>query len=123
MIDEPAKTKPSGIRRFRLKRRPVRTELVVVIVILAAVTFALWINNRRLESLLEQGQARVEGLADLVEDAGQGSISRSHFDAAREELEGVITQTEARVRDLEAAAGARERVIEDGGTRGEMAAR
>jgi len=111
MIDEPQPTETSGIFRFRLKRRPVRIELVVVIVILAAVTFALWINNRRLESLLEQEQARVEGLADLVEDAGQGNISRAHFDAAREELEGVITQTEARVRNLEAAASARERVI------------
>lgn len=111
MIDEPEKPEPGRIRRFRLKRRPVRIELVVVIVILAVVTFALWLNNRRLEGLLEQGQARVEGLADLVEDAGQGSISRAHFEATREELEGVIIQTQTRVRNLEKAASARERAI------------
>jgi len=116
MIDEPQGDElPSGPTRFRLRRRPVRPELVAIITVLIIGSVALWASNLRLERLLEQEQARVEGLADLVEDAGQGSFSRSDFEAARAELEDVLTQTEARVSSLEEAAGARERIIAEAG--------
>lgn len=115
MIDEPGGGLRSGLIRFRLKRRPVRPELVAIIVILVIGSAALWVNDRRLQSLLEEEQARVEGLADLVADADQGSFSRADFEAARAEFEDVLRQTEARVSTLEVAAGARERVIAEAG--------
>ena len=100
-------------KRFRLRRGPVRPEVAVVMVILAMATVTLWISNIRLERRLEGESARVQGLSDLVEQVEQGRITRQDFEAARAELEGVISDTEARVRSLEAAAGARERVIDE----------
>ena len=87
--------------------------MVAIVVILAVGSVALWVSDRRLERLLEAEQARLEGLADLVDEADQGSFSRADFDEARVELEGVISSTAERVRSLEEAAGARERVIAD----------
>lgn len=115
MIDEPRGELRSGLIRFRLRRRPVRPELVAIIVVLVIGTAALWANDRRLQRLLEQEQALLEGLADLVADADRGSFSRADFEAARAELEDVLRQTEARVSTLEVAAGARERVIAEAG--------
>ena len=115
MIDEPGGELRSGPIRFRLRRRPVRPELVAIIVVLVIGSAALWMSDFRLQRLLEQEQARLEGLSDLVADADQGSFSRADFEAARAELEDVLTQTEARVRTLEAAAGARERIIAEAG--------
>ena len=115
MIDEPKEELRTGPIRFRLRRRPIRPELLAIVVVLAIGSVALWFSDQRLERLLEQEQARVEGLADLVDDTGQGSISRSDFEAARAELEDVLTQTEARVSTLEEAAGARERIIAEAG--------
>ncbi len=115
MIDEPGGELRTGLIRFRLKRRPVRPELVAIIVVLVIGAAALWVSDRRLERLLEQELARVEGLADLVEDANQGRFSRADFEVAREELEYALTQTSDRVTTLEAAAGARERIITEAG--------
>lgn len=115
MIDEPGGELRSGPIRFRLRRRPVRPELVAVIVVLVIGSAALWVNDFRLQHLLKQEQVRLEGLSDLVADADQGSVSRADFEAARAELEDVLMQTEARVSTLEAAAGARERVIAEAG--------
>lgn len=115
MIDELRGELRSGLIRFRLRRRPVRPELVAIIVVLVIGTAALWANDRRLQRLLEQEQALLEGLADLVADADRGSFSRADFEAARAELEDVLRQTEARVSTLEVAAGARERVIAEAG--------
>ncbi len=100
-------------KRFRLQRRPVRPEVAVLMVILVVATVTLWISNIRLERRLKGESARVQGLSDLVEQVEQGRITRRDFEAARAELEGVISDTEARVRSLEAAAGARERVIDE----------
>jgi S1-C subfamily serine protease len=115
VIDEPPAELRTGPIRFRLKRRPIRPELLAIVVILAIGSAALWASDMRLQRLLEREQARVEGLADLVEDAGQGRISLADFEAARAEMEDVLTQTEARVSSLEEAAGARERVIAEAG--------
>ena len=105
---------PRGpFKRFRLQRWPVRPEVAVVMVILAMATVTLWISNIRLERRLEGESARVQGLSDLVEQVEQGRITSQDFEAARADLEGVISDTEARVRSLEAAAGARERVIDE----------
>jgi S1-C subfamily serine protease len=97
--------------RFRLQHRPLRPELVVIIVILAMGSVALWFSNIRLNRALREESARLEGLADLVEEAERRSFSRADFDVARGELEQVLSETELRVRTLEAAADARERVI------------
>ena len=52
---------------------------------------------KRMEAdLLEREQARVEGLAELIEEADQGSFSHADFEAARAELEGVISDTAER---------------------------
>ncbi len=111
MIDEPKDSFTSSLIRFRLRRRPIRPEITTVMVILSLATAVLWLSNIRFERLLEQEQARVEGLAELVEEADRASFTREDFDRAREDLEFVVADTAERVRSLEAAAGARERVI------------
>lgn len=110
MIDEP-KEKSGGLTRFRLRRRRLRPEVLTIVVIVAIGSLALYASDKRLERLLEREQARVEGLAELVEAADQGSFSHEDFEAARGELEGVISDTAERVRSLEESAGARARVI------------
>ena len=101
----------SRLIRFRLRRRRIRPEVLTIIIVLVIGSVALYVSDRRLERLLEQEQARVEGLAELIEEADQGSFSEADFAAARAELEGVIADTAARVRTLEASAGARARTI------------
>lgn len=115
MIDEPRGELRSGPIRFRLRRRSVRPELVAIVVVLVIGSAALWLSDRRLQLLMEQELARLEGLADLVEDANQGRFSRADFAVARAELEDVLTRTQTRVSTLEAAAGARERIIAEAG--------
>ncbi len=112
MIDEPGDAFTSLIR-FRLKRRRIRPEVTTVMVILSLATAVLWLNNIRFESMLEREQARVEGLAELVEEADRASFTREDFAVARGDLEFDLAATEERVRSLEAAAGARERVISE----------
>ncbi len=112
MIDEPGDAFTSLIR-FRLKRRRIRPEITTVMVILSLATAVLWLNNIRFESMLEREQARVEGLAELVEEADRASFTREDFAVARGDLEFDLAATEERVRSLEAAAGARERVISE----------
>lgn len=102
---------PDSLIRFRLRRRRVRPEVLTILVILIIGSVALYISDQRLERLLQQEQARVQGLSELVEQAEQGSISRRDFEAARGELEGVLADTAERVRTLEEFAGARSRVI------------
>ena len=111
MIDEPGTGFTSSLTRFRLRRRRIRPEVTTVMVILSVATGVLWLSNIRFERLLEQEQARVEGLAELVEEADRASFTREDFDRARDDLEFVVADTAERVRSLEAAAGARERVI------------
>jgi S1-C subfamily serine protease len=111
MIDEGRAEETSGLIRFRLRRRGVRPELLTILVILSLGSVLLYISDQRLERLLEQEQARVQGLAELVEEADSGSFSRADFEAARAELESVLAETAERVRSLEASAGARARVI------------
>jgi S1-C subfamily serine protease len=111
MIDEEPQEDTSGLIRFRLRRRRIRPELLTILVILSIGSVALYISDQRLERMLEQEQARVEGLAELVEEADQGSFSRADFEAARAELEDVLADTAERVRSLEESAGARARVI------------
>ena len=115
MIDEPKGDFTSSLIRFRLKRRRIRPEITTVMVILSLATLALWSSNIRLERLLAQEQARVEGLAELVDEADSGSVTRLDFELARDQLESVLAETEERVRSLEDAAGARERIIAESG--------
>ncbi len=112
MNDKPEE-KGSGLVRFRLRRRRIRPEVLTIVVILSIGSVALYVSDKRLERLLEREQARVEGLAELVEEADQGSFSQADFEAARAELEGVISDTAERVRSLEESAGARARVIDE----------
>lgn len=111
MIDTGPEDQHGGLVRFRLRRRRLRPELLTILIILSIGSVALWLSNRRLEQLVEQEQARVQGLAELVEEADSGSFSRADFEAARAELEDVLADTAERVRSLEASAGARGRVI------------
>ena len=111
MIDNPGDGFTSSLTRFRLKRRRIRPEITTVMVILSVATVVLWLSNIRVERLLEQEQARIEGLAELVEEAEQASFTREDFAIALDELEIVIADTRERVGSLEAAAGARESVI------------
>jgi len=111
MIDELKDGFTTSLIRFRLKRRRVRPEITTVMVILSLATGVLWLSNIRFERRLEREQARVEGLAELVEEADRASFTREDFDRARQDLEFVLADTAKRVRSLEAAAGARERVI------------
>ena len=111
MIDESGDDFTSSLIRFRLRRRRVRPEITTVMVILSLATAVLWISNIRFERMLEREQARVEGLAELIEEADRASFTREDFARARGDLEFVLADTAERVRSLEAAAGARERVI------------
>lgn len=110
MNDEPQR-RTRDLIRFRLRRRRIRPELLTVVAILSIGSVALYFSDRRLQQLLQQEQARVEGLTELVEAADQGSFSQTDFEAARGELEGVIADTVERVRGLEESAGARARII------------
>jgi len=111
VIETGPEDESGGLIRFHLRRRRLRPELLTILIILSIGSVALWLSNRRLEQMVEQEQARVQGLAELVEEADSGSFSRADFEAARSELEGVLADTAERVRSLEASAGARSRVI------------
>ena len=103
--------------RFSLppRTRPVRPELVIVLVILAVGSIGILANNIRLERRLAEEAARLQGLTELIERAEQRSLTQADFAAVRAELEDVLSATNARVRTLEDAAGARGRVISDAG--------
>jgi S1-C subfamily serine protease len=89
----------------------VRFGLVTVLILFVGTASALWVRNARLEQRIVEETARVEGIAELLEQAESESYSQDDFNDARRVLEQRLSDALERVAALEARAQSRRRVI------------
>jgi len=89
-----------------------RVRIVMVVLAMAAIGLAsaALVRSARVERSLQTEAARVEGLARLLDRPENRSLTVADLEAIRSDIEE-LRETETRVDDLEALAGARERVI------------
>jgi serine protease Do len=89
-----------------------RVRLVIVVLAVAAIGLAgsALVRSARVERTLHTEVARVEGLARLLDRPENRALTAADLEAIRSDIED-LRNTEARIDELEALAGARERVI------------
>ena len=89
-----------------------RVRLIMVFLVVAAIGLAgsALVRSARLERTLHSEVARVDGLARLLDRPENRAITVADLEAIRGDLDD-LKDTEARIDELEALAGARERII------------
>ena len=89
-----------------------RVRIVMVVLAMAAIGLAstALVRSARVERSLRTEAARVEGLARLLDRPDNHTLTAEDLEAIRSDIEE-LRETETRVDELEALAGARERVI------------
>jgi serine protease Do len=89
-----------------------RVRLVIVVLALAAIGLAgsALVRSARIERTLHSEVARVDGLARLLDRSENRAITVADIEVIRGDIDD-LRDTEARIDELEALAGARERII------------
>jgi len=89
-----------------------RVRLMMVVLVVAAIGLAgsALVRSVRIERTLHSEVARVDGLARLLDRPENRAITVADLEAIRGDIDD-LKDTEARIDDLEALAGARERII------------
>jgi serine protease Do len=88
----------------------VRWLMVVLVVGAIGLASTALVRSARVERTLHTEVARVEGLARLLDRTENRALTAADLEAIRSDIED-LRNTEARIDELEALAGARERVI------------
>jgi len=88
----------------------VRIAMVVLAMVAIGLAGTALVRSAKIERSLQTEASRVEGLARLLDRTENQTLTVADLEAIRSDIEE-LRETEGRVDDLEALAGARERVI------------